>query len=143
MADNLTPAHDRPHNAAHPHHHVVNEGITALPGNDGVDQLEMEKERAFDESPASNKPSSSGSLRKNNDVEVGETPAYASGERSSELAEEEGEKQSMFSAFYARFRIFFHAALAAFFTAWWLVGLIKYRDTLGWLKPFLVRLCNS
>lgn len=126
---------DRPHNAAHPHHHIINEGITALPGNDGVDQLEMEKEVHGHATTHNHSPT--GSIEKNT-IEVGESkPEYSSEETHRSLVEEDEEEKSKFSIFYAKHRIFFHIAIGAFFTAWWLVGIINHRN-LGWLKPFLV-----
>lgn len=58
------------------------------------------------------------------------------------LSSEEGDgKKHRVSSYYRRYRIFVHLAIWCLFTAWWIVGLVKYRHTsLGWLKPFLVYL---
>lgn len=116
----------RRHNAAHPHHHVINEGLNTLPGSDGVDQLEMEKEMHDEKG-----------MQKQYSPQVAEVmPSYSSTEKDS-VVEEERESRSHWSMFYARYRIYFHILIGAFFTAWWLVGITQHRD-LGWIKPFLV-----
>lgn len=129
---------DRPHNAAHPHHHIINEGINALPGNDGVDQLEMEKEELGYQAKHSH--SADRSFHKGG-IEVGETtPEYSSDEHPATYIDDREVPPTKFKVFYRRYRVFFHIGIGAFFTAWWLVGIILHRD-LGWLKPFLVSSC--
>lgn len=127
MASSVVPhGHDRQHNTSHPHHHIVNEGINALPGNDGVDQLEMEKEEH-----------DAKGISKQYSPEIAEImPSYSSIDKNS-ISNEEQQPRSKWSLFYAKNRIYFHILIGSFFTAWWLVGIIKHRD-LGWIKPFLV-----
>lgn len=39
---------------------------------------------------------------------------------------------------YRKYRPFFHAFIVAFFTAWWIAGLVLFRETKNWVVPFLL-----
>ena len=81
-------------------------------------------------------------LRAEDAKEFGVTDAEKGAVSPTRLSSEEGDgKKHRVSAFYRKYRIFFHLAIWLLFTAWWIVGLIYHRyDTLGWIKPFLVYL---
>ena len=49
-------------------------------------------------------------------------------------------RKHRFSRFYSKYKIFFHLFIWAFFTAWWIAGLVMHRNDLGWLIPFLLYL---
>jgi hypothetical protein len=111
-------------------HHVHNETINALPGNDGVEKLEVEKDIYVHDHEK---------IDSSKNSEIGgrdSKPAYLMEEQQ---PTEDQDRPSRFSIFYAKYRIFFHFLIWAFFTAWWVTGLVLHRD-LGWLIPFLVSL---
>jgi CNT family concentrative nucleoside transporter len=45
------------------------------------------------------------------------------------------------SGFYRKYRIFFHLAILALFTGWWIASLVLHRDDKNWIIPFLLWLC--
>ncbi|KAI1376969.1 H+/nucleoside cotransporter-like protein [Hypoxylon crocopeplum] len=53
--------------------------------------------------------------------------------------ESEG-KINIFVYLYRRFRPYIHFFIWAVFTAWWIFGLVRYRNEKNWLIPFLVYL---
>ncbi|KAI2611948.1 H+/nucleoside cotransporter-like protein [Hypoxylon sp. NC1633] len=54
----------------------------------------------------------------------------------------EGNKYSI-SYWYRKFRAYVHFFIWAVFTAWWIFGLVRYRNEKNWLIPFLLYLAIS
>ncbi|KAI8962958.1 H+/nucleoside cotransporter [Daldinia sp. FL1419] len=56
-----------------------------------------------------------------------------------QIAGDEGQK-SFFAYWYYRYRAYIHLAIWLIFTAWWIYGLVRFRNEKNWLIPFLVYL---
>ncbi|OTA55624.1 H+/nucleoside cotransporter-like protein [Hypoxylon sp. EC38] len=56
------------------------------------------------------------------------------------ISGDEGEKKSFFAYWYRRLRAYVHLAIWLVFTAWWIYGLVRFRNEKNWLIPFLVYL---
>ncbi|KAI1074036.1 H+/nucleoside cotransporter [Whalleya microplaca] len=57
------------------------------------------------------------------------------------IGREDGDgKKHYISSFYRRFRAYVHLFIWLLFTAWWIYGLVKFRNEKNWLIPFLVYL---
>ncbi|CAJ2512707.1 Uu.00g008260.m01.CDS01 [Anthostomella pinea] len=79
-----------------------------------------------------------------------ETGDYATNEKSftdeesgnvGHIAVEEATGRKHFiSHYYRKFRPFVHIFIWLLFTAWWIVGLVRFRHTKNWLIPFLLYL---
>ncbi|KAI0850646.1 H+/nucleoside cotransporter [Daldinia vernicosa] len=58
-----------------------------------------------------------------------------------QIAGDESEVQKSFlSIYYRRFRAYVHLFIWLVFTAWWIFGLVRFRNEKNWLIPFLVYL---
>ncbi|KAI1415501.1 H+/nucleoside cotransporter-like protein [Hypoxylon sp. FL1857] len=53
---------------------------------------------------------------------------------------EESEQKSFLAYWYQRLRAYVHATIWLVFTAWWIYGLVRFRNEKNWLIPFLVYL---
>ncbi|KAL7628483.1 hypothetical protein AAE478_002686 [Parahypoxylon ruwenzoriense] len=54
--------------------------------------------------------------------------------------DENGRVGHFISYYYRKFRIYVHFAIWALFTAWWIYGLVRFRNEKSWLIPFLLYL---
>ncbi|KAI1651588.1 H+/nucleoside cotransporter [Daldinia loculata] len=58
-----------------------------------------------------------------------------------QIASDENEVQKSFLAiYYRRYRAYIHIFIWLVFTAWWIFGLVRFRNEKNWLIPFLVYL---
>ncbi|OTB01638.1 hypothetical protein M426DRAFT_63619 [Hypoxylon sp. CI-4A] len=53
---------------------------------------------------------------------------------------ENNPKKYSIAYFYRKFRIYIHLFIWSVFTAWWIFGLVRYRNEKNWLIPFLLYL---
>ncbi|KAI0834351.1 H+/nucleoside cotransporter-like protein [Hypoxylon sp. FL0890] len=53
---------------------------------------------------------------------------------------EESEKPGIWTYLYRKFRPYIHLTIWLVFTAWWIYGLVRFRNEKNWLIPFLVYL---
>ncbi|KAI0139923.1 H+/nucleoside cotransporter-like protein [Hypoxylon sp. NC0597] len=56
------------------------------------------------------------------------------------ISGDEGEKKSFISYWYRKLRAYVHLTIWLVFTAWWIYGLVRFRNEKNWLIPFLVYL---
>ncbi|KAI5867372.1 H+/nucleoside cotransporter-like protein [Durotheca rogersii] len=52
----------------------------------------------------------------------------------------DGSAKGFIKYYYRKFRLVVHLAIWAVFTAWWIYGLVRFRNEKNWLIPFLVYL---
>lgn len=56
------------------------------------------------------------------------------------ISGDENEKKSFISYWYRKLRAYVHLTIWLVFTAWWIYGLVRFRNEKNWLIPFLVYL---